>query len=75
MFDVVHVCIIVLSGLKEYGCGNKNQTTRVIQMPSLDCGVVTGFLDGAEQKGVHGDGMVIKVKMNHRFLLRMEVGK
>ena len=35
---------------------------------------MTGFFDGAEQKGICGVGMVIKLQMNHTYLLRMVVG-
>ena len=34
-----------------------------------------GFFDGAEQKCFRGDEMVIKLQLNHTFLLRMGVGK
>ena len=33
-----------------------------------------GFFDGVEQKGICGVGMVIKLEMNHKYLLRMVVG-
>ena len=41
--DVVHVCTMVLSILKEYGCGIKNNPDGVIKIPSLDYSVVTCF--------------------------------
>ena len=68
------VCINILTILKDFGCGSMNTDVRVIYPPLYDRPLVTGYFDGAEQKGVCGVGMVIKLKLNHCIILSMVMG-
>ena len=73
--DTHITCVKALTRLKEYGCDRIKSRNRFIKHPIIEGNQILGFFYGVEKVGLYGADMVIKLHLNHMYLLRMAVGK